>query len=98
MDPTELSELARRHLWMHFSRLGSYDADHPVPVIARGEGCWVEDASGHRCFDGLSGLFTVQLGHGRPDLAAVAAKQAETLEYFPIWTYAHPPAIEPKRR
>src|SRR3954468_17206157 len=79
---------------MHFSRLGSYDADHPVPVIVRGDGCWVEDASGHRCFDGLSGLFTVQLGHGREDLAAVAATQAETLEYFPIWTYAHPPAIE----
>jgi len=59
MDPAELSELARRHLWMHFSRLGSYDADHPVPIIVRGEGCWVEDASGHRCFDGLSGLFTV---------------------------------------
>src|SRR5262245_3422775 len=94
MDPAELSELARRHLWMHFSRLGSYDADHPVPVIARGEGCWVEDASGHRCFDGLSGLFTVQLGHGRADLAAAAAQQAGTLEYFPIWSYAHPPAIE----
>jgi adenosylmethionine-8-amino-7-oxononanoate aminotransferase len=93
-DPAQLSELARRHLWMHFSRLGAYDADHPVPVIVRGEGCWVEDAAGHRCFDGLSGLFTVQLGHGRGDLAAAAAAQAETLAYFPIWTYAHPPAIE----
>jgi adenosylmethionine-8-amino-7-oxononanoate aminotransferase len=90
----ELSELARRHLWMHFSRLGAYGDGHDVPVIARGDGCWVWDTHGKRYLDGLSGLFTVQLGHGRPDLAAAAARQAETLEYFPIWTYAHPPAIE----
>ena len=79
---------------MHFSRLGGYDADHPVPVMVRGEGCWVEDATGHRLLDGLSGLFTVQVGHGRAELGAAAARQAETLEYFPIWSYAHPPAIE----
>ena len=89
----ELEELARRHLWMHFSRLGSYD-DHPVPIITRGKGCYVWDAHDKRYLDGLSGLFTVQLGHGRHDLAAAAARQAETLEYFPLWTYAHPPAIE----
>jgi hypothetical protein len=90
----ELEELARRHLWMHFSRLGTYGPDNAVPIIARGEGCYVWDAHAKRYLDGLSGLFTVQLGHGRHDLAAAAAAQAETLEYFPIWTYAHPPAIE----
>jgi adenosylmethionine-8-amino-7-oxononanoate aminotransferase len=93
-DPGELSELARRHLWMHFSRLGSYGDGAPVPIIARGEGCHVWDVTGHQLLDGLSGLFTVQVGHGRPELAEVARVQAETLDYFPIWTYAHPPAIE----
>ena len=93
-DPQELSRLAQRHLWMHFARLGAYDDEHPVPIIAKGEGCWVEDIQGRRYLDGLSGLFTVQLGHGRADLAAAGARQAETLEYFPIWSYAHPPAIE----
>jgi adenosylmethionine-8-amino-7-oxononanoate aminotransferase len=92
-DPAALAELARRHLWMHFSRLGSYD-DRPVPIIARGEGCHVWDAVGHRLLDGLSGLYTVQVGHGRRALAEAARRQAETLEYFPIWTYAHPPAIQ----
>jgi adenosylmethionine-8-amino-7-oxononanoate aminotransferase len=91
---TDLSQLAARHLWMHFSRLGSYDAEHRVPIMVRGEGCYVFDADGKRYLDGLSGLFTVQLGHGRHDLAQAAARQAETLEYFPIWTYAHPPAIK----
>ena len=89
----ELERLAQRHLWMHFSRLGSYDTNS-VPIIARGEGCLVWDAHGKEYLDGLSGLFTVQLGHGRRDLAAAAARQAVTLEYFPLWTYAHPPAIE----
>ncbi|MEX2269460.1 MAG: aspartate aminotransferase family protein [Acidimicrobiia bacterium] len=93
-DATELSDLARRHLWMHFSRLGAYGPGHEVPIIVRGEGCYVTDAHGKRYLDALSGLFTVQVGHGRPELAAAAARQAETLEYFPIWTYAHPPAIE----
>jgi adenosylmethionine-8-amino-7-oxononanoate aminotransferase len=93
-SPAQLSELARRHLWMHFSRLGGYDDERPVPVIARGKGCSVWDAAGKQYLDGLSGLFTVQLGHGRADLAEAARRQAETLAYFPIWTYAHPPAIE----
>lgn len=90
---TDLSDRAARHLWMHFSRLGNYDDQHQVPIMVRGEGCYVFDANGKRYLDGLAGLFTVQVGHGRHDLAQAAAHQAETLEYFPIWTYAHPPAI-----
>lgn len=92
-DPRELSDLARRHLWMHFTRLSAY-ADQEVPIMVRGDGCYVWDAHGTRYLDALSGLFTVQLGHGRADLAEVAADQARTLEYFPIWSYAHPPAIQ----
>ena len=89
----ELSERARRHLWMHFTRLASYD-DHEVPVIVRGEGPYVWDANGKRYLDGLSGLFVVQAGHGRHELANAAAKQASELAYFPLWSYAHPAAID----
>jgi adenosylmethionine-8-amino-7-oxononanoate aminotransferase len=39
-------------------------------------------------------LFVVQVGHGRRKLAAVAAQQAGDLGYFPLWSYAHPAAIE----
>ena len=90
---SDLSELARRHLWMHFTRLGSFTAAE-VPVIVRGEGCYVWDQHGKRYFDGLSGLFTVQAGHGRAELGQAAARQAETLGYFPVWSFAHEPAIE----
>src|SRR6185436_12565842 len=90
---SDLSELARRHLWMHFTRLGAY-ADAEVPVISRGEGCYVWDQHGKRYLDGLSGLFTVQAGHGRAELGQAAARQAETLGFFPVWSFAHEPAIE----
>jgi len=92
-ETPHLSAQAARHLWMHFSRMGSY-ADHDVPVIVRGEGPYVWDQYGKRYLDGLAGLFTSQIGHGRTELAEAGAKQAETLAYFPLWTYAHPRAIE----
>ncbi len=83
------------HLWMHFTRHSAYAQDgEQVPIIVRGEGCYVWDDKGRRYLDGLSGLFTVQAGHGRKELAAAAAAQAEELAFFPIWSYAHPRAIE----
>jgi adenosylmethionine-8-amino-7-oxononanoate aminotransferase len=88
-----LQEAAKRHLWMHFTRMGSY-ADHDVPVMVKGEGPWVYDSRGRRYLDGLSGLFVVQAGHGRRELAEAAARQASELAYFPLWSYAHPSAIE----
>ena len=92
-ENSNLSDQARRHLWMHFSRMGSYET-HEVPVMVRGEGAYVWDQHGKRYLDGLAGLFTSQLGHGRTELAEAGAKQASTLAYFPLWTYAHPRAIE----
>jgi adenosylmethionine-8-amino-7-oxononanoate aminotransferase len=89
-----LSQRARRHLWMHFTRLGAYDDQHEVPVMVRGEGAYVWDQHGKRYLDGLAGLFTSQIGHGRTELGEAASKQAAELAYFPLWTYAHPRAIE----
>jgi adenosylmethionine-8-amino-7-oxononanoate aminotransferase len=88
-----LQEGAKRHLWMHFTRMGAYEhAD--IPIIERGEGPWVWDSRGKRYLDGLSGLFVVQAGHGRRELAEAAGRQAAQLGYFPLWSYAHPAAIE----
>jgi adenosylmethionine-8-amino-7-oxononanoate aminotransferase len=93
-EDMSLSARAQRHLWMHFTQLGRYDAGHEVPVMVRGEGAYVWDQHGKRYLDGLAGLFTSQLGHGRTELAEAASKQASELAYFPLWTYAHPRAIE----
>ncbi|HZJ06124.1 MAG TPA: aspartate aminotransferase family protein [Nocardioidaceae bacterium] len=88
-----LQKSARDHLWLHFTRMSSYDRVD-VPVIVRGEGAYVYDARGNRYLDALAGLFVSQLGHGRTDLAEAAAKQASDLAFFPLWSYAHPTAIE----
>ena len=91
-DSNETLEVsAHRHLWMHFTRMSD---TNDIPVIVRGEGVWVYDQNGKRYLDGLSGLFTSQVGHGRTELAEAAARQASTLAYFPVWSYAHPMAVE----
>ena len=83
------------HLWLHFTRHGP---DNSAPIITRGEGVTIFDDRGKSYLDGLSGLFTVQVGHGRTELAEVAARQASTLAYFPLWGYATPTAIELSER
>jgi adenosylmethionine-8-amino-7-oxononanoate aminotransferase len=88
-----LQEAARRHLWMHFTRMSSYK-NHDVPIIVRGEGAYVYDSNGRRYLDGLAGLFVSMVGHGRDEIAEAAARQSKELAYFPLWSYAHPPAIE----
>jgi adenosylmethionine-8-amino-7-oxononanoate aminotransferase len=89
-----LQEQARRHLWLHFSRMGGFDDDHEIPILVRGDGCYVWDEHGNRYLDGLSALFCVNLGHGRADIAQAGADQAKELGFVTNWSYAHPRAIE----
>jgi adenosylmethionine-8-amino-7-oxononanoate aminotransferase len=93
-DTADLQSKARDHLWMHFARQSTMDSPDGVPIIVRGEGHHIWDAAGRRYIDGLAGLFVVNAGHGRRRLAQAAARQAEQLAFFPIWSYAHPAAIE----
>ena len=92
-DQSRLQELAKKHLWMHFTRMGAYE-DHELPIIVRGDGCYVWDERGKKYFDGLSALFCVNAGHGRAELGEAAAKQAKELGFYTNWTFAHPLAIE----
>ncbi len=84
---------AAEHLWMHFTRMSSF-ANKPVPTIERGEGAYIWDTNGRKYLDALSGLFVVQAGHGRVELVDAMAAQARKLAFFPIWSFAHPTAIE----
>jgi adenosylmethionine-8-amino-7-oxononanoate aminotransferase len=92
--PSKLQQAARRHLWMHFTRMGAYDDEHEIPILVRGEGCYVWDEHDRRYLDGLSALFCVNAGHGRAELGEAAARQSAELGFFTNWSYAHPPAIE----
>src|SRR5436305_918886 len=88
-----LQDMAKRHLWMHFTRMSAY-ADADVPIIVRGDGCYVYNEHGKRYLDGLSALFCVNVGHGRSDIVQAGADQAKELGFFTNWSYAHPRAIE----
>jgi adenosylmethionine-8-amino-7-oxononanoate aminotransferase len=90
---SDLQDTAREHLWLHFTRMGAYE-DQEIPIIVRGDGCYVYDEHGKRYLDGLSALFCVNIGHGRGDIAQAGADQARELGFFTNWSYAHPPAIE----
>ncbi len=90
---SDVRQLAQKHLFPHFTRADVWkDAD--LPVIVRGEGCYLFDDHGRRFLDGLSGLFCVNMGHGRTDVPAAATKQMEQLAYWTNWSAAHPSSAE----
>jgi len=95
---TDRQQAARDHLWMHMARHSSIAQGGHVPIISRGHGHKIYDDAGREYFDGLSGLFVVNAGHGRAELAEAMAKQAEKLAFMPLWSYAHEPAIDLSER
>ena len=91
---SELEKMAREHLWLHFTRMGTY-AEGGMPVIVRGDGCYLEDQHGKRYLDALAGLFAVQIGYSYGDEVGQAAhEQMRELPFYTNWSYAHPRAIE----
>ena len=95
IEPTHemLQKSAKEHLFLHFTRHSPYQkADMPIITRASGHHFW--DSTGKRYFDGISSLFSVNAGHGRERLAEAAAKQMKELDYFPLWSHAHPAGIE----
>ena len=80
------------NLLLHFTPFG--EDWSKLPVIVSGEGCYVTDDKGNSYIDGLGGLFTTQVGHGRSELAEVAARQMKELGFFPNWSFQHPRSLE----
>jgi adenosylmethionine-8-amino-7-oxononanoate aminotransferase len=90
----DLQRAVRDHLWMHFTRMGSY-AGGEVPVIVRGDGCYLEDSNGHRYLDALAGLFSVNIGYGfGREIGEAALEQMSELPFYTNWSYANPRAVE----
>jgi putrescine aminotransferase len=64
-------------------------------VITRAEGVYLYESGGRRILDGMSGLWCVNLGYGRRELADAAYRQMQELPYYnSFFQVAHPPAIE----
>jgi adenosylmethionine-8-amino-7-oxononanoate aminotransferase len=69
--------------------------DGEVPIIVRGDGCYLEDSKGKRYLDALAGLFSVNIGYGYgEEIGEAAAAQMRELPFYTNWGYAHPRAIE----
>lgn len=88
----DVAALAQAHLWSHFTRIGGRAPE--LPIIVRGEGCYVYDEDGRRILDGLASLFCVNIGHGRTEVAEAMARQGAELAFFSNWSFAHPRAVE----
>jgi len=94
MNASDLQQKARDHLWLHFTRMSGY-ADADIPIIVRGDGCYLEDSNGKRYLDALAGLFAVNVGYGFGDeIGQAAHDQMKELPFYTNWSYAHPRAIE----
>jgi adenosylmethionine-8-amino-7-oxononanoate aminotransferase len=90
----DLQKAARDHLWLHFTRMSAYEGSE-IPIIVRGDGCYLEDANGKRYLDALAGLFSVNIGYGYgEEMGEAAAAQMRELPFYTNWSYAHPRAIE----
>src|SRR5437899_6199953 len=74
--------------WMPFTGNRQFKAAPRIVVGA--EACHYLDDRGRRVYDGLSGLWTCGLGHGRAEIARAIATQAGTLDYAPAFQFGHP--------
>jgi adenosylmethionine-8-amino-7-oxononanoate aminotransferase len=83
-----LLEKDRKYLWHHITPHN----ENPMVVVS-GEGSWITDADGNRYLDGMSGLWCVNVGHGRTEIAEAAAQQMKTIAYSTL-IQSHVPAIE----
>lgn len=86
--PVTLSDAQLAAHWMPFTANRQFKQDPRLLVSARG--CHYRDADGREVFDGLSGLWTCGLGHGRDEIAQAVARQVGTLDYAPAFQFGHP--------
>jgi putrescine aminotransferase len=65
-----------------------------VRVISRAKGAWLTDNDGAEILDGMAGLWCVNIGYGRDELAQAAARQMQQLPYYnTFFKTTHPPIV-----
>lgn len=88
--PQEWQEKDRKYVWHAMS---GYTSGVSPMVVEKGEGAWITDIEGNRYLDGMSGLWCVNVGYGREELAKAAYDQLKEMPFYPL-TKSHLPAIE----
>ncbi|MGY3715965.1 aminotransferase [Sutcliffiella cohnii] len=85
-----LVEKDKENIWHHIT---PYSQNHSPLIANEGKGSWITDHNGNKYLDGMSGLWCVNVGYGREELANAAYEQLKKLAYFPM-TQSHVPAIQ----
>lgn len=88
-DTANVSLKDQKYLW---HSMLPYSESNPPMVVTEAQGSWITDMSGNKYLDGMSGLWCVNVGYGRKELAEAAYEQLLKLPYFPL-TQSHMPAI-----
>jgi len=83
-------EKDNRYVWHAMS---GYDPSTSTMIVEKGDGAWITDTDGNRYLDGMSGLWCVNVGYGREELARAAYEQLKQLTFYPLMK-SHLPAIE----
>ncbi|NEQ49605.1 MAG: aminotransferase class III-fold pyridoxal phosphate-dependent enzyme, partial [Leptolyngbya sp. SIO3F4] len=91
-EKTDLGKMDAASLWHSLVQHKPF-SQKPPKCMARGVGCHVTDTDGVEYFDGVSGLWCVNVGYGRQELAEVAYEQMVDLAYFPLTSMGHEPGI-----
>lgn len=86
----ELIKKDRQFLWHNMT---SYKENTDPTVVVEAKGSWITDINGNKYLDAMSGLWCVNVGYGRKELAQAAFEQLKTMPYYPL-TQSHVPAIE----
>jgi putrescine aminotransferase len=93
MPTAELQKLDAAHHMHPFTADGAL-AKKGARIMTRAEGVWLHDSEGNKIIDGMAGLWCVNVGYGRKDLAQVAKNQIEELTYYnTFFQTSHVPAI-----
>ncbi|MEN1967368.1 aminotransferase [Lentibacillus sp. N15] len=90
VEENSAAEQTTSHLW---NAMHKYNPDAQDMMAVSGKGSWFKDQTGKEYLDGVSGLWCLNLGYGREEIADAAAEQMKKLSYFPL-TMNHPPAVE----
>jgi taurine-pyruvate aminotransferase len=83
-------EKDNRYVWHAMS---GYDPSTSTMIVEKGDGAWITDTDGNRYLDGMSGLWCVNVGYGREELARAAYEQLKQMSFYPLMK-SHLPAIE----
>lgn len=97
LDPTApayLEQHALNHVWIHSAPWVDVAEKDGMHVFDRGEGCMLYDIHGREFIDGISGLWVVNAGHGRAEIAEVMGKQAARLAYASAMSFTTVSAVE----